>query len=31
MKLLTYKDDTQIVELIASKYFPDKSRVEVTI
>lgn len=28
---VAYKDDTQIVELVASKHFADKPRVEVTI
>lgn len=28
---IAYKDDTQIVELVTSKYFSDKPRVEVTI
>lgn len=28
---IAYKDDTQIVELVATKHFSDKPRVEVTI
>ena len=28
---VAYKDDTQIVELVATKHFADKPRVEVTI
>ncbi|EGT3840206.1 RusA family crossover junction endodeoxyribonuclease, partial [Clostridioides difficile] len=28
---IAYKDDTQIVEVVASKYYSDKPRVEVIL